>query len=248
MTKLGIDHLIFVTPNLDATCKEFEDLGFRTSPRNVHPHFGTANHILALQDSYFELIGVEHDDPEDRFGIEMFQSQIDRGGDMEVLALRTENAYADCKLLTDGGFEMTPASLWERGAVMRDGSEPTAIFATTGFPAQATPGTGFIYCEHRTPEVVWHKDWQHHPNGAVNLQGVSRPLIGTAEEAVQAYANVFGTEQVSRSGEDVIVDLGAGQCLKLVADSSTTTITIKTTETAGMKRLNSINGVELDFV
>lgn len=55
----GLDHVVFVVRDLDASLKLWVDLGFSVSPRGYHPdHMGTANHTIMLGKDYIEIVGV----------------------------------------------------------------------------------------------------------------------------------------------------------------------------------------------
>ncbi len=62
---LELDHLLYATPDVDATVAELEDrFGVEFRPGGRHPAWATRNRILPLGDRlYLEVIGPDHDAP-----------------------------------------------------------------------------------------------------------------------------------------------------------------------------------------
>ena len=51
-----IDHVIIAGPDLDALEERFTRLGFFVTGGGIHPHLGTRNRIIVLDESYIELL------------------------------------------------------------------------------------------------------------------------------------------------------------------------------------------------
>ena len=70
-----LDHLVYATPDLDATCRDLENrLGVRASAGGQHPGRGTHNALISIGPrAYLEIIGPDPLQPETRpvwFGID----------------------------------------------------------------------------------------------------------------------------------------------------------------------------------
>ena len=70
-----LDHLVYATPDVEATCRDLERrLGVRASAGGQHPGRGTHNALISIgPDAYLEIIGPDPLHPETRpvwFGID----------------------------------------------------------------------------------------------------------------------------------------------------------------------------------
>src|ERR1041385_18666 len=55
----GIDHLVILVKDLDASRERYARLGFAATPRGTHSaHMGTGNYLFILERDYIELLGV----------------------------------------------------------------------------------------------------------------------------------------------------------------------------------------------
>jgi hypothetical protein len=71
------------------------------------------------------------------------------------------------------------------------------------------------YCQHFTPELVWHRPWMSHPNA---VRGLSELVIVTAnaEVDVPLYAKA-AQSSAERQGDDWTIALPGGFRLTLIA-------------------------------
>src|SRR5262249_54952908 len=66
------------------------------------------------------------------------------------------------------------------------------------------------FCEHLTPDLVWRREWQTHPNGAC---AVSRVVVATGDprQTAKLFRDLFGSDAVAeRDGRQV---MAAGSAL-----------------------------------
>lgn len=63
-----LDHLVYATPDLEASCRELEiRLGVRASAGGQHPGRGTRNALISIgSEAYLEIIGPDPSQPETR--------------------------------------------------------------------------------------------------------------------------------------------------------------------------------------
>lgn len=75
MREAPLDHLVYATPDLEATCRDLEILlGVHASPGGQHPGRGTHNALISIgPNAYLEIIGPDPLQPKTRavwFGID----------------------------------------------------------------------------------------------------------------------------------------------------------------------------------
>lgn len=202
-----IDHVMIVTPDLEATRREFEALGFTVTPRARHPKFGTANHLCVLQDDYIELLGL---DPQAEPGAQPYgpvAAAIGAGGGVPMVALGSEDAHAFAASLRAAGIPTDDPLTWSRDADTPAG-RVTATFTTFLFDAQSLPGFVFFCCQQHTRQAVWCPPWMQHANGATGVLGVRREWPSAPADLAQRYRRLAGALGVTQEASGLKVDLG----------------------------------------
>ena len=196
----GIDHLIVLVPDLDRSQRLWQALGFATTARGYHQSGGTANHLLMLDRTYVELLGVV-----DPTADSVYRSWAQNPG-LWGVALRgsAEETYG---LWRSRGLEpTTPASL-ARGVEI-DGRPELARFALTMLPRSKELPFLVFCCEHLTPQFVWREDLPAHPNGARALREVF--MLDEEGSARGQFERL--TEHAVRAGVDGTSTLELGEC------------------------------------
>ncbi len=97
----GIDHVILAGPDLDALEESFTRMGFHVTGGGEHPHLGTRNRIIILDESYIELLAVA--DP-DRASPAL-QRFIASGGGWIGYALQSSNIAAETASMRAHGVD-----------------------------------------------------------------------------------------------------------------------------------------------
>lgn len=195
MPARDIDHLVVMTSDLESARAGWEQLGFTTTPRAVHP-FGTANSLIQLQGNFIELLEIDDRSriPPMQGGFfsfaahnQAFLATMGEGASMLVLTSADRDADR-AGWLAQGLPGYDPVD-FERKAKLPDGSETRVAFslAFTGDPMLT--GLGFFVCQQHTPEAFWKPDYQRHSNGAQRITAVT--LACQEPEAVRPFLQGF---------------------------------------------------------
>ncbi len=164
--------------DLEAAADSYRALGFQVGPCNRHPRaWGTQNHIVQLDRTYIELLGIAdlegiapHAPRYFSFGA-FARDFLTRGEGLSMLVLEGRGASDAAEFATSGigDFELFE---FERDGRRPDGTAITLGF-TLAFAADVNaPDVGFFTSQHRHPEAFWDPAFQQHPNGATRVAGV----------------------------------------------------------------------------
>jgi hypothetical protein len=95
-----------------------------------------------------------------------------------------------------------------------DGVEHLARFRTVRAAAEMFEAGRVYYCQHYTPELVWHRPWMSHQNG---VRGFRELVVVTdnAEIEVPRYAKAAQSSP-ERQGDDWVIALPGGFRLTLM--------------------------------
>jgi len=179
-----LDHVVVNAMfGIDAAAGCFAALGFSLTPRGYHS-LGSVNHLMMFGDHYLELVGLPVGT--DRLRREILESRLGIDG----LVLKTGDAQATYARLVHAGVPAGEPQSFSR-PVEIDGVERYAEFATTRLAAGVLAAGRVYFCEHRTPQWVFRREWATHPNGARRLAELvvagTDPLVDR-----RAYAQVLG--------------------------------------------------------
>ena len=191
---LPLDHTVInVHFDMDRSQAIFESLGFQLTPRGRHS-LGSINHLIVLKDDYVEIVGLPTDT--DQLRQEVLESPIGIDG----LVFQTKSADRTHEALLKKTLPAQPVQAFSRPVAL-DGNICKASFRTTRF----SPGTfsaGRVYfCQHLTPELVWRKEWQAHPNKVVHTAGFLIVAENPASEAKNYLAASGGRLKKGMHGE-----------------------------------------------
>ena len=176
---------------LDHSQRTWETLGFGTTPRGFHQTGGTANHLIMLEGTYIELLGMA--DPATPSPYRAMMSSPGLWG----IALRgsAEETY---RYWREQGLPTSAPQDLAR-AVEIDGRRELARFRLTMLePSTEVPFLVFC-CEHLTPQFVWRKDRQPHPNGATRLHELV--VVADDERALRGIERITA-RSARRDGKD----------------------------------------------
>lgn len=167
------DHLVIMARDqISLVAKQFSDLGFRLSAKSTH-NLGSANQLIVLDSTYLEILGWEAGTIPQRAEIANLAFGLD------ALVFRTTNAEACFNALKEAGFAPNAVQDLSRPAQVGNESKQ-AFFKTVRFSQQPIEGLRIYFCEHVTPNFVWVKADQQHPNQLNHLQSIT---LGSANPA-----------------------------------------------------------------
>lgn len=163
-----IDHVVItVSDQLDQANSQYQKLGFTTTPRGHHS-LGTSNNLAIFTTTYLELLGFE---PQNAGKVDKSWC-FDDG--LTGLVFKNKDANKLYQQLVNQGIKVEgdgPRSFF-RPVELNDGTKPEARFKTVRLDPSYTPNGQIFFCDQLTPELVWRKEWQTHPNGVININQV----------------------------------------------------------------------------
>jgi hypothetical protein len=190
----AVDHVVVnVLEDMDAAVARFRALGFTLTERGYHS-LGSINHLMVFGADYLELVGIEPGAQPVRR--EVADSPIGLNG----LVFRTDDAGRLYEQLSARRLPVLPPVDFDR-PVEIDGRVERAAFRTVRVDPGWGGGGRIYFCEHRTPELVWRPQWQHHANGASGLAGLT--IVTPAPEAeASRLAALLGVDAAPASDDD----------------------------------------------
>jgi hypothetical protein len=156
----GLDHIPIAVKNLDAAKVAFEKVGFTVTPRGVHVGWGTANHLIVLQDQYIELVGAFGQGADNRIWDQYAQTSE---GVWE-LGFKTSGARKLYQELTEAGVPMDAPYDYSR-PIHLEGRDSSVDFVVCYVGTALSLPTRAFLCEHKSPRSIWRLDWTCHANG-----------------------------------------------------------------------------------
>jgi len=160
-----IDHAVInVHYDMDVAEGLFRKLGFHLTDRGYHS-LGSINHLMMFGDDYLEMIGL----PADTKGLppgrpEVLAAPVGING----LVFKTDDADTVYQHLKECGMAGDPPKSFSR-PVELDDATCDAHFRTVTVSSDGIGGGRVYFCDHKTPDLVWHNQWQGHTNGAQRI-------------------------------------------------------------------------------
>jgi Glyoxalase-like domain len=161
-----------------------------------------------FEHDYLELVGLPS-------GTDVLRKDVlesPRG--LNGLVFQATDIDADQRTLRDSGLAMLEPQSFSRPVTI-DGVEHLARFRTVRTAPELFEAGRVYYCQHFTPELVWHRPWMSHPNG---VRALSELVIVTSnlETDVPRYAKASQAPS-KRQGDDWTVVLSNGFHLTLIS-------------------------------
>ena len=204
----ALDHVVINTLfDMDRAAGLMAQLGFTLTPRGYHS-LGSINHLVMFEHDYLELIGLPS-------GTDVLRKDVlesPRG--LNGLVFQASDIDACQRTLRDSGLAMLEPQSFSRPVTI-DGIEHLALFRTVRTAPELFKAGRVYYCQHLTPELVWHRPWMSHPNG---ILGLSELVIVTSnlEADLPRYAKAAQASS-ERQGDDWVIALPHGFRLTLIS-------------------------------
>jgi len=189
----ALDHIVInVLFDMDRAAALMSQLGFTLTPRGYHS-LGSINHLMMFEGRYLELVGLPS-------GTDVLRKDVlesPRG--LNGLVFGADDIDVCLGRLRDSGLAMLEPQSFSRPVTI-DGVEHLARFRTVRTAPELFEAGRVYYCQHYTPELVWHRPWLSHPNG---YRGLSDLVVVSAaiETDVANYARA-AQASAQRLGEE----------------------------------------------
>ena len=172
---LDIDHVGLVGPDIHGTVAEFRGLGFRvtdpvelmgTGPDGEEKSLDQQSAHFIFGSTYVEISEVTRPGPDHHLGAWLGDDPAIR-----ILILRAADIGAVREQALASGQAPTPVGEASRALHYAGGA--LARFKWLALPPENFPEALCGYVQHLTPELVFWKEMNAHPNGAVELTGMT---------------------------------------------------------------------------
>jgi hypothetical protein len=205
---LALDHVVINTLfDMDRAVALMSQLGFTLTPRGYHS-LGSINHLMMFEHDYLELIGL----PSGTGKLRKDVLESPRG--LNGLVFKVSDADASARALRESGLAMLEPQSFSRPVTI-GGVEHLARFRTVRAAPEVFEAGRVYFCQHYTPELVWHRPWMSHPN---SVRGLSEMVIVTsnADADVPRYAKA-AQSSAQRQGDDWVIALPGSFRITLIS-------------------------------
>jgi Glyoxalase-like domain len=195
----SLDHVVINTLfDMDPAAALMSQLGFTLTPRGYHS-LGSINHLMVFEGHYLELVGLPLETEVLRRDV--LESPLGLNG----LVFQARDIDACIRQLRDTGLTMLEPQSFSRPVTI-EGVEQLARFRTTRTAPELFEAGRVYYCQHYTPELVWHRPWMTHANGC---SGLSELVVVTTaiETDASRYAKAAQAPAEKRAGDVWTIDM-----------------------------------------
>src|SRR5580692_6518357 len=204
----ALDHVVInALFDMDRAAGLMAQLGFTLTPRGYHS-LGSINHLVMFEHDYLELIGL----PSGTGVVRKDVLESPRG--LNGLVFQAKDVDACQRTLRNSGLAMLEPRSFSRPVTI-DGVEHLARFRTVRTAPEMFEAGRIYYCQHYTPELVWHRPWMSHANGVSGF----RKLVIVSENLESDAASYAKAAQATpeKSGDGWVVELSGGFRLSLIS-------------------------------
>ena len=205
----ALDHVVInALFDMDAGEALMSQLGFTVTPRGYHS-LGSINHLIMFEGHYLELVGLPS-------GTDVLRRDVlesPRG--LNGLVFQAGDVDTCLSQLRHSGLTMLEPQSFSRPVTI-DGVEHLARFRTVRTAPELFEAGRVYYCQHYTPELVWHRPWMSHANGC---SGLSELVVVSAaiETDVPRYAKAARARAEHREGDVWAIDVAGGFRITLIS-------------------------------
>jgi hypothetical protein len=195
----ALDHVVInALFDMDPAAALMSQLGFTLTPRGYHS-LGSINHLMVFEGHYLELVGLPLETEVLRRDV--LESPLGLNG----LVFQARDIDACIRQLRDTGLTMLEPQSFSRPVTI-EGVEQLARFRTTRTAPELFEAGRVYYCQHYTPELVWHRPWMTHANGC---SGLSELVVVTTaiETDASRYAKAAQAPAEKRAGDVWTIDM-----------------------------------------
>lgn len=172
------DHAVLnLRDELDAGEVLFRSLGFTVAPRGYHT-LGSMNHAIVFNDNYLELVGINPASANPR------KELLDWPVGLNGLVYGSGDIAATTARLQSQGLPSLEPKAFGRPVTIA-GATAEARFRTVHLAREFFPAARLYFCQHLTPELVWHPSFMRHPNTA---GAITRIIVAATDGPAQAAA------------------------------------------------------------
>jgi hypothetical protein len=202
-----LDHMVVnVRFDMDAAQALFAAAGFTVTPRGYHT-LGSINHLMVFASDYLELIGLP---PEQAGNAAVGRPEVATAAvGFNGLVFKSSDVDASYQRLRELDMDGDPPRAFSR-PVEVDGRSAEAAFRTVAVRPGVFGGGRVYFCEHRTPELIWHDAWQRHAN-ASHATAEFVVVSADAEAAAGRYARLLQREVRKDDDASCSLDLGGSR-------------------------------------
>ena len=199
-----VDHVVINTLyDMDDAARCLASVGFCLTPRGYHT-LGSINHLVVLDDSYVELVGLP------RGGDRIRKELLEHPKGINGLVFAEDASDERYTYLTQRGFRVDPPQKFSRPVECGEGTFE-AEFTAVRLAGDTYPAGRVYFCHHHTPELVWREEWRRHANTAYSLASLSVVSAYPAADA-EAYGKCIDRTP-ERDEDGLYIRLPANRCL-----------------------------------
>ncbi len=190
-----IDHVVVdVQDRIEDAARRYRALGFHLTELGRHS-LGSVNHLAVFETDYLELLGTGDGSANARLDLADFPIGLNG------LVFKLSDAAARHDEMAAAGVPVQPVQSFSRPVELAEGRQDAHFNVVRLVPRTVFDGRVY-FCEHLTPELVWRKEWQDHPNGALSI---ARIVVAVRDPAPVArwFERMFGAGAVAPDGRTI---------------------------------------------